>query len=302
MRYITGSWFQQPDEILYQVPSPYGDIFDFLLEHGDLGVMLAESCYSVAFLAGEVTLSDADVARLLPWIERGGTLVVFASQLQQLNTSTAEALVGARVRYATRLPNTTRGLISVLDTETGWRHNRSAPTPSPFTPPPPPAGAALCVPHGGSPESYYIKTGGNRSVKSGWDGGTQDKCCRVSASGCGWWYSMAACEAALRNLSSSSNSVCLPCVSGEVNIGCPSWLPAPWPPVEVLPARVSQVQRLTSASVLLSGFFSTSARSSALMSSSSLPLALRNRVCVNGSFEPCIHKCDLSTKTGSGQT
>jgi hypothetical protein len=299
MRCITGSWFQQPDEILYQVPSPYGDIFDFLLEHGDLGVMLAESCYSVAFLAGEVTLSDADVARLLPWIERGGTLVVFASQLQQLDTLTAEALVGARVRYATRLPNTTRGLISVLDTETGWRHNRSAPTPSPFTPPPPPAGAALCVPHGGSPESYYIKTGGNRSVKSGWDGGTQDKCCRVSARGCGWWYSMAACEAALRNLS-SSNSVCLPCASGEVNIGCPSWLPAP--PVEVLPARVSQVQRLTSASVLLSGFFSTSARSSALMSSSSLPLALRNRVCVNGSFEPFMHKCDLSTKTGSGQT
>ena len=139
-----GSWFHQAmgtgaasgDEIDYQTPSPFGDSFDFLLEHGDVGAALAASRYSVAVMAGEVELGDAAIARLLPWVKDGRTAVIFASQLLRASTAAAESIMGAQLTPGG--PTASPRLLSALDEETGWGHDRSAPAPSPFAPPPPP--------------------------------------------------------------------------------------------------------------------------------------------------------------------
>jgi hypothetical protein len=131
------------------------------------------------------------------------------------------------------------------------------------------------VAHGGAPASFYIKTGGNASVTVGWDGGEQDKCCRTNAKSCDWWYSLADCQAALRNLSS-----CLPCPWGDADdLGCPWWLSTP--PAPVPPSNVSQIQQLGSASVLLSASYNPPQASSGRVhhgGAVALPIALRNRV------------------------
>ena len=59
--------------------------------------------------------------------------------------------------------------------------------------------------------SYYIKVGGEASVRCGWDGGKKyDKCCRRLPTDCRWFKNLSACQAKLP-LASSSADYCLPC-------------------------------------------------------------------------------------------
>ena len=172
-----------------QVPSPYADSVDFLLQHGNLGTTLTAARYAVAILAGEVALDTTAIAQqLLPWVQTtGGTDVVFASQL---TTPTASASFTGAVLSAPS-KSTAAQLVAVADEDSGWRHNRSAPTPSPFAPPPPPppasrGAAPFCVAHDSARSSFYIKVGGNATVTEGWDGGKADKCCRAKPSRCAY--------------------------------------------------------------------------------------------------------------------
>ena len=108
---------------------------------------------------------------------------------------------------------------------TGWPCE-DAPAPGPPAPPPPPGPhpppppapasvAPFCVDtnHG----QVFIKVGGDPHVRSGWDGGTKDKCCRDAPASCRWFASSAACEAALKA------PACLACKGNASNVGCPQW-------------------------------------------------------------------------------
>ena len=259
-----GSFFQLPNEVLYQVPSPFGDSFDMVLEHGNWSDSLAASHYRVAMLAGEVQLPGDAAATLSRWVRAGGTAVLFPSQLQGASAEAMRELVGAQLQKGGPQPLPAQ-IATVVDVEDGWRHNRSAPAPSPFDQPPaaPENGnkpAPFCVP---ANSSWYIKTGGNTSVTRGWDGGSNDKCCRQGASTCIWFDTVTACTAAL-----AKPNACLPCAGpSAVNDGCPTWRPALPPPQPVPNATL--VDALDTATVLLSG-------ESAHGGEPPLPMALRN--------------------------
>ena len=91
------------------------------------------------------------------------------------------------------------------------------PPPAPAPPAPPPAHVTpFCVNtnHG----QFFIKDGGNPRVRSGWDGGTNDKCCRDTPTSCRWFTSSAACESVVTH-----KDYCIPCKANESGIGCPQW-------------------------------------------------------------------------------
>ena len=229
-----------------------------MLEHGNWSGSLAAGGYRVAILAGEVDLSGNATAALAQWVQSGGTALLFASQLHGASSAAVEQLVGARLQWGGPQPLPAQ-IDTVVDLEDGWRHNRSAPAPSPFNPPPPPQRngtqpAPFCVP---ANKAWYIKTGGNASVREGWDGGhTIDKCCRVSrqsAAGttryggtCMWFDTAAACTAAL-----AKPNQCLPCQPGAaVNIGCPAWRRTPLHPTV---PNATLVDRMGTATVMIAG-------------------------------------------------
>jgi hypothetical protein len=227
-------------------------------------LLVLASHYSVAILAGEVQLSGDTMAKLTRWVRMGGTVVLFPSQLQGTSTTSTQELVGAQLQKGGSRPLPTP-IATIVDVEDGWRHNRSTPAPSPFGQPPPTyngtQSAPFCVQ---ANTEWYIKTGGNASVKGGWDVGRSiDKCCRQNASSCMWFYSAAACTAALTN-----PNHCLPCASpSAVNIGCPTWRP-PLLPAQPVP-NATLIGDLGTATVLLSG-------ESARDGDPPLPMALRN--------------------------
>lgn len=75
---------------------------------------------------------------------------------------------------------------------------------------------------------WYIKTGGDPTIKTGWKGPPLDRCCRVkdtSGSNCRWFDSAAECKAALPN-----RSLCLSCDTKRTTLGCPTFADAPPPP------------------------------------------------------------------------
>ena len=104
--------------------------------------------------------------------------------------------------------------------------------------------------------NWYIKTGGEASIKCGWDGGTNDKCCRRVPNDCRWFRNdtngtgLAHCTAALAVAADPSSHYCLPC-GGETNNGCPmTFVPGPPPPPPV--PNVG----LTGTNLYMSGFVS----------------------------------------------
>lgn len=58
---------------------------------------------------------------------------------------------------------------------------------------------------------------GDPAIRSGWDSGKKDKCCRDAAGDCRWFSSLSSCQAAL------AKPGCKPCQPHETGIGCPSW-------------------------------------------------------------------------------
>lgn len=115
----------------------------------------------------------------------------------------------------------------------------------PLTAPPPLPRSPLAAPGGGTAgpfcvldsasSNFYIKTGGERSVTCGWDGGeAKDKCCRSKPGNCRW-LNITACAAALPLAADPASHYCLPCTAGVTDSGCPmgNWTPGPPPPPPV---------------------------------------------------------------------
>lgn len=93
---------------------------------------------------------------------------------------------------------------------------------SPPGPPTPPV-APFCVE--GPSGHYYIKTGGDPTVKTGWAGPPSDRCCRAntpSGEDCRWFDTEAGCTAALPRW----QQLCLSCNDHPTPIGCPQWGPS----------------------------------------------------------------------------
>ena len=70
--------------------------------------------------------------------------------------------------------------------------------------------------------AWYLKTGGDPSITSGWDQGFNDKCCSTDASNCYWFPTEGACQA-------HSPAQCRACSAGDSDMGCPSWGGPPGP-------------------------------------------------------------------------
>ena len=138
-----------------------------------------------------------------------------------------------------------------LDGSPGAFDHLPASSPPPAGPPPPPRCQLAHGPSGGTTSthfSYFIKTGGDLAVLSGWDN-RADKCCRQSEHDCRWYMNvdnataLAACESALRD----GGGHCVPCPShpnsSDAN-GCPDWSSPPAP---------GQVNATTSWQIHLAG-------------------------------------------------
>ncbi len=105
-----------------------------------------------------------------------------------------------------------------------WPCN-DVPTSAPSPPPPGPAPAPGPVPGHAMPfcvntnhGQFFIKDGGDPRVRSGWDSGNKDKCCRETPTTCRWFTSSTACESALKR-----KDRCIACKANESGIGCPQW-------------------------------------------------------------------------------
>lgn len=70
--------------------------------------------------------------------------------------------------------------------------------------------------------AWYLKTGGDPSITSGWDQGFEDKCCSQDATDCFWFTSLGACQA-------HSPAQCRACAAGDSDMGCPAWGGPPGP-------------------------------------------------------------------------
>jgi len=203
----------------YMVAGPFGDAADLLVSRG-LSADTLLGAYRVLVLVGladEGGVSQALARELAAFVAGGGSLVLSAADAADAiaNGWLPAGLLG----FGGLLPPTGISVASVADLQTGWERAANGSV------------APFCVE--ATPSSYYIKTGGDPSVTSGWDGGDSDKCCSFDAGSCVWFGSAAACEAALPHArcracppggADAGASAAAPAASTDV--GCPSW-PAP---------------------------------------------------------------------------
>lgn len=136
-------------------------------------------------------LTPSHVQSLHAWVQDGGTVVLFASQLAGAAINSPD-FVGATLKTTavSPLPN----VVNITDLETGWVKNTSS---KPFASP-------FCAPQSnGTDAAWYIKTGGDPTVKVGW--GLGSKCCLVTPTSCQWFTTKGLCEASI------STAVCLRC-------------------------------------------------------------------------------------------
>lgn len=195
-------------EAFYMVAG--SDNTDFLMPAGtSLNAALLNS-YRVALLVGvgPTAVDEALSLALKAFVEGGGVAVVDAADLTlaiSMGWLSAEWL-GVRVDG----PRENVFATQVIDSQTGW--SSFAPVPH----------APFCV--SATSDSYYIKTGGDPSVTSGWDGGIVDRCCSSSPTACLWFNSAASCAAVLPSAPTScrSCSAALPKYDDE-DVGCPAW-------------------------------------------------------------------------------
>jgi hypothetical protein len=248
----------------YLVPSPYGDIFDILEEKASIATL---PLYRAAVFAGNVSLGNQELAQLASWVNGGGTAVIFASQLRVTAASITTSLVGAKLNNQV---HSTPAIAKVSDLETGWTRESIA-TEAPMI-----GGlfvqAPFCVPQSkAETPPYYIKTGGDPSVKVEWTH-PEDRCCQESKSQCYWFSSLAQCQAALAGQHKAKCLACPDC--NTTDNGCPSWLSRcpqpPFPPPAPAPLGLTSLEKRTTATTLL--------QASCANSSTLFPVVLRNSV------------------------
>jgi hypothetical protein len=164
---------------------------------------------------------------LVAYVAGGGSVWL---SVEDLDPCLPAAFVGASVGALAPAM-----LSSVTDQQTGAARSINASALSP-----------VCVQSAGG--AWYIKTGGDPTLTSGWDGGVADKCCRTDAGDCAWFGTQVACEVGLLTQS------CLPCTSPSA-LGCPAWADGGTAPVQASVAAVSSLA--ANASALLVGATTT---------------------------------------------
>ena len=113
-------------------------------------------------------------------------MLAFASQLRAVDRHAEFVGMGLADSRSVHISN-------VTDEETHWSsqaddHSNQRP---------------FCVAQDGS-AAFFIKTGGNPAVRSGWDNGKNDKCCTSAPNTCRWYPTLQACTSL-----SLSVSLCL---------------------------------------------------------------------------------------------
>jgi hypothetical protein len=261
----------------YLVSSPYGDAFDVLNEANSIAAL---QLYRAAVFTGNVTFSSAaEILALKSWVEKGGTAVIFASQMgsadgSSANSAAAASLVGARLQGQVNL-NVSSKLVSVQDMETGWIQRRSGPPPGSAAGPNG-TSAPFCAPQtAANTPPYYIKTGGDPTQKVGWHGKAEDRCCEATEGSCHWFSTLALCAAAL---SGPKKVTCLSCDGCKtVSNGCPNWASGchDHPPA---PLGLTLSGNTTSATTLLEASTATPEQQQQGSSAEAFPVALRNSI------------------------
>ncbi len=86
----------------YFAATPYGDLYDILRLDTPRGPLPLEllSNYKVLFLLGEHHLDDAAAARLQEYVRNGGTLIVNAAQMQNLDTAFTGVVKGKTATFS----------------------------------------------------------------------------------------------------------------------------------------------------------------------------------------------------------
>jgi hypothetical protein len=201
-----------------QVAGASGDSADFLLPGASLTAELLGG-YRAAVLVGVGAAAVAAAAPALrAFVEGGGLLVVDAADVAGAAALPA-AWLGVDVHGGAAPARVTR----VVDVQTNW----TSATPE--------AHAPFCAPDA-SGAHFYIKTGGDASVTAGWEPGRGDRCCSIDAGDCVWFFSAAACAAAL------PRTICRACPAAPAptDVGCPAWAPpgAGGVPVALTPAAL----------------------------------------------------------------
>lgn len=200
----------------YMVAAPFGDTWDVLAE---VNFTQSLSMYRVAVLGGDVSLDPGHMAELMQWVEQGGVLMAFASQFRAVEGH--DYLIGVKLGANDSLVSVGGGFV---DHETKWHSTTPSvadhrPFCSPQTAATTPAESSMMA------SSYYIKTGGDPSKRTGWDGGEDDKCCASSPQNCRWFATLAACNAALA--AGVSCAPCGSCRSNRTSVSCPDWEACP---------------------------------------------------------------------------
>ena len=203
-------------ESFYMVGGPMGDAVDVLLPHNLSEKTLAEG-YRVVVVAGGgssiTSSSDPSFASTIEaYVASGGSVVLYADAI--VSSTFSSNFVGFEIGPAA----VDRSVTSVEDLQTGWTNTAVEP---------------FCVE--ATSTSFYIKTGGDPTKRSGWDGGVDDKCCSVDHADCYWFPSMATCQLTLLEKMKMNQTekgriggvslalLCRSCVGSFADVGCPGW-------------------------------------------------------------------------------
>lgn len=196
------STFNTPrSEEAYLVSVRWGEAYDLVDAHflESSSAALAQS-YRAIFVPGFGAPPPAStVSALVDYVTSGGTLILHADDAPAFDDAFLGVHLGGSVESVRA--------VAARDEQTGWES---------FAPP---AVAPFCVPQDST--SFYIKTGGDPAVMTGWDGGFVDKCCSSTAADCVWFGSAAACAASLP----LAPVICRACGKGVEDVGCPTWAP-----------------------------------------------------------------------------
>ena len=207
--------------------------------------------YRVVALGGELQLGQPQLAELSQWVQDGGVALVFASQLRTVEDHAGFVGMALGDSRLVRISN-------VTDEETHWSSQAAGHS----------SQRPFCVSQGGTSAAWYIKTGGDPAVTSGWDNGVHDKCCTSSLNTCRWYPTLQACNAAL------TAATCLPCASCDGSgsaLACPQWKECGASHSFALSTTTGSMG--TNASVLLSAAVTLTPNHSQI-----LPAVLRNNI------------------------
>ena len=97
------NYHEQRELTSYFGATPYGDLYDILrldTPKGPLPLDLLNN-YKVLFLVGEHSLDNAAVARLQEYVRQGGTLIINAAQMQDLDAAFTGVIKGKTATFST---------------------------------------------------------------------------------------------------------------------------------------------------------------------------------------------------------